>query len=149
MPTGVRDDPYRNFRFRVEIKGITIAGFSEVTIPDNSGTPIEYREGTDDPHQKQLSGLTKYGNITLKKGITDSMDLYNWRQQIEDKGANSQDARKSISLIAIDDEGNDKARWEVFEAWPTKYSPSNFSAKGSEVLIESMDIVHEGIKRVK
>ncbi len=140
-----RIDPYRNFRFRVELDGIQIAGFSEATIPDSTTDPIDYREGTDPTHQKKLSGLTKYGNITLKKGLTDSMDLYNWKKKVEDLGAKG--ARKNISLILIDEEGKLKARWNIVEAWPTKYDPSDFRAKGAEVVIESHEIVHEGVTR--
>ena len=42
-----RKDPLRNFRFRVEIDGITVAGFSEVVIGPTTTEPIDYREGTD------------------------------------------------------------------------------------------------------
>ncbi len=146
MPTGQRIDPYRNFRFRVEIDGIQTAAFSEATIPDSTTDSVDYREGTDVPVQRKLSGLTKYGNITLKKGLTDSMELYEWRKQVEQSGAAK--ARKNMSLILIDEEGNDKARWDIVEAWPTKYDPSDFSAKGNEVVIETFEVVHEGITRV-
>lgn len=145
MP-GDRVDPYRNFRFRVEIDGIQTAAFSEATIPDSTTDPVDYREGTDATHQKKLSGLTKYGNITLKKGLTDSMALYDWKKQVENFGAGK--ARKTFSLILVDEEGNDKATWDVVEAWPTKYDSSDFSAKGNEVVIESLELVHEGVTRV-
>jgi len=147
MATGARTDPYRNFRFKVEIDGIQTASFAEATIPDTTTDSVDYREGTDLPFQKKLSGLTKFGNITLKKGLTDSLDLYQWRKTVEDTGAIK--ARKNISLVLIDEEGNDKARWDIVEAWPTKYSPSGFSAKANEVVIETLEIVHEGIKRTK
>lgn len=147
MATGERDDPYRNFRFRVEIDGIRIAGFAEATIPDSTTDTTDYREGTDLPFQRKLSGLTKYGNITLKRGLTDSMELYNWKKLVEDSGAIK--ARKGISLILIDEEGNDKAQWDINEAWPTKYDASDFSAKANDVVIESFEIVHEGVKRIK
>ncbi len=147
MPTGARTDPYRNFRFRVEIDGIQTASFSEATIPDTSTDTVDYREGTDLPNQKKLSGLVKYGNITLKKGLTDSMELYEWRKLVEQSGAAK--ARKNISLILTDEEGNDKARWDIVEAWPTKYDPSDFSAKSNEVIIETLEIVHEGVTRKK
>jgi phage tail-like protein len=146
MPTGQRIDPYRNFRFRVEIDGIQTAAFADATIPDSTTDSVDYREGTDAPVQRKLSGLTKYGNITLKKGLTDSMELYEWRKQVEQSGASK--ARKNMSLILIDEEGNDKARWDIVEAWPTKYDPSDFSAKGNEVIIETLEIVHEGVTRV-
>ncbi|MCZ7398863.1 MAG: phage tail protein [Candidatus Methanoperedens sp.] len=147
MATGARTDPYRNFRFRIEIGGIQTASFAEATIPDTTTDSVDYREGTDLPFQKKLSGLTKYGNITLKKGLTDSVELYQWRKSVEDAGAIK--ARKNISLVLIDEEGNDKARWDIMEAWPTKYSPSGFSAKANEVVIETLELVHEGIKRTK
>lgn len=145
MP-GERNDPYRNFRFRVELGDIAVASFSEATVPDSTTESTDYREGTDPTHQRKLSGLTKYGSVTLKKGLTDSLDIYNWKKQVEETGALG--ARKDISLILIDEEGNDKARWNIVEAWPTKYDPSDFSAKGNEVLIETLELVHEGITRV-
>jgi phage tail-like protein len=146
MATGERKDPYRQFRFRVEIDGISQAGFSECTFADTTTDPVEYREGNEPPVFRKLSGLTKYGNITLKWGITDSMDLYKWRQDIIDSGA--QDHRKNMSIILIDEAGKDKSRWNIEGAWPSKYDPADFSAKGNEVAIETLEIVHEGFKRV-
>lgn len=141
-----RVDPYRSFRFRVEIDGITQAGFNEVTFGDTSTELAEYREGTDPPHNRKLSGQNKYGNITLKWGITDSVDLYNWYRAIVDKGA--RDNRKNIAIILIDEAGEDKARWEIEGAWPNKYDPPDFNAKGNDVAIETLEIVNEGYKRV-
>ena len=141
-----RPDPYRQFRFRVEIDGITQASFSECSLGDTTTDPVEYREGDEPPVSRKLSGLTKYGNISLKWGITDSMDLYDWRQQIIDTGAEG--ARKNMSIILIDEAGNDKARWDMVRAWPTKYDNPTLSAKGNEVAIETLEIVHEGFKRV-
>ncbi|HMK50159.1 MAG TPA: phage tail protein [Thermodesulfovibrionales bacterium] len=146
MPAGQRKDPYRNFRFRVEVDGITQAGFSECTVGDATTDPIEYREGTDSTTVRKLSGLTKYANVTLKWGITDSLDIYNWRKQIIDTGAEG--ARKNLSIILVDEAGKDKARWNIMQAWPTKYDPPDFTAKGNDVAIETLEIVHEGIQRV-
>lgn len=147
MATGERKDPYRQFRFRVEIDGISQAGFSECAFADTTTDPVEYREGNEPTRFRKLSGLTKYGNITLKWGITDSMDLYDWRQRVIDAGAEKE--RKNISIILIDEGGADKARWDIEQAWPSKYDPPDFNAKGNEVAIETLEIVHEGFKRVK
>jgi len=140
-----RVDPYRQFRFRIEIDGIKQAGFSECTFADTTTDPVEYREGNEPPIFRKLSGLTKYGNITLKWGITDSLDLYKWRQDVIDKGAAAQ--RKNMSIILIDETGADKARWNIVQAWPTKYKPADFSSKANEVAIETLEIVHEGFTR--
>ncbi|MCR8633770.1 MULTISPECIES: phage tail protein [Paenibacillus] len=144
MP-GERNDPYRNFRFRVEVEGIQQAGFSEVSGFDASLAIIEYREGNETITPRKLPGLAKYGNITLKWGVTDSMDMYNWMQEsIEGKIA-----RKTVTIIAIDEEGADVATWQVIEAWPSKYTAPNFNGTGSEVAIEFLELAHEGMTRTK
>lgn len=147
MATGNRKDPYRNFRFRIAIDGIQIAAFSDATIPDTSTDAVDYREGTDATHVKKLSGLTKFGNVTLKRGLTDTMELYNWRKAVMQKGASKN--RKSLSIILVDEEGNEKAQWDIVEAWPVKYDVSALNAKGNEVSVESIELAHEGISRVK
>ena len=140
------NDPYRNFRFRVEIDGITQAGFNEVSVGDTSTEVTDYREGTDPTHPKKLSGQNKYGNITLKWGLTDSTELYDWYRKVVEKGA--LDSRKNIAIILVDEAGEDKSRWELEEAWPTKYDPTDFNAKGNDVAIETLEIVTESYKRV-
>ena len=82
MSVGARVDPYRNFNFLVEIDGITQAGFSDVTGFDITVEPIEYREGGQVTSARKIPGMAKYGNITLKRGITDSAELYEWLRQV-------------------------------------------------------------------
>ena len=115
----MRNDPLRNFRFRLEIDGVEQAGFSEVSGLDITVDAIDYREGTDPTHVRKLPGLTKYGNVTLKWGITDSTELSDWHRQIVDGDIQ----RKSVAIVVIDESGEDKARFEVVEAWPSKYDP--------------------------
>jgi phage tail-like protein len=146
MPVGDRKDPYRTFRFFLEIDGINQAGFSEVTIPDASSDVVEYREGNELPTVRKLPGLNKYGNVTLKWGITDSMELYEkWRKPVED----GKIVRKNVAITLMDEEGNPAARWEFVEAWPSKYDAPDLNAKGTDVAIETLEIVHEGMKRAK
>ncbi|MGZ4846250.1 MAG: phage tail protein [Halobacteriota archaeon] len=140
-----RKDPYRNFRFLLEIGGIIQAGFSEVTMTDTTSDPIEYREGNEVPTVRKLPGLVKYGNLTLKWGITDSsIELFKWHQLAMD----GKDARRNIAVILTDEAGTPVSRWEFSEAWPTKYNPPDFNAKGNEVAIESIEITHEKAVRV-
>lgn len=139
-----RKDPLRNFRFRLEIDGIQQAGFSEVSGFDITVDPIDYREGADPTHVRKLTGLTKFGNVTLKWGVTDSMELYNWHRQIVD--GNIQ--RKNIAIVVVDESGQDKARWQIVEAWPSKYDPTDLNAKGNDVSIEMLEICNEGVTRV-
>jgi phage tail-like protein len=141
-----RTDPYRNFRFRVEIDGIDQGGFREVSIAESSQDPIEYREGTHPPTMRKIPGLIKYGNVTLKWGVTDSMDLYKWRKSIEDGKTSSN--RKNMAVVLIDDEGKEKSRWNFSNAWPTKYDPADLNATANEIAIETLEIAHEKMERV-
>lgn len=137
-----RKDPIRNFRYKVSVGGAE-AGFSEVSGFDISLDTIEYREGDDPTTPYKLPGLTKYSNITLKHGITDSMELYNWiKDCVEGKIE-----RKVVTVIALGEDGSALATWEIVEAWPVKYTGPDLSASGSEVAIESMELAHEGLKR--
>ena len=140
--------PYRNFKYRVEIDGIDVAGFSEATIPETSTNPLEYREGTDFAWPRKLSGLVSFGNLTLKRGVTDSMALSDWRRLVEEKGSDVDGGRKAISLILVMEEDEDKARWNLEDCWPIKLETSGFNATNDEVLIDTLEIVLERMTRV-
>ena len=70
-----RVDPWRSVRFLLEWDGLVQAGFSEVTVPDTSTDPIEYREGNEITTVRKIPGLTKYSNIVCKRGITNNLEL--------------------------------------------------------------------------
>jgi phage tail-like protein len=146
-----RIDPIRNFRFQLEIDNVTRAGFSEVAIAETTIEAIDYREGTDPPHVRKLSGLTKYGNITLKGGMTsgaNSLELFKWHNDVS-AGLISQ-RRKNIAISVLEESGKTEvARFVVSDAWPVKYDPSDLNAKGNEVIIELIEFVHEGLERTK
>lgn len=145
-----RNDPLRNFRYRLEIDSITQAGFSEVMIGETTIDAVEYREGTDPPHMRKLSGLTKYGLITLKAGVTvgaSGMELFKWHNDVST--GQVQTKRKRVVIVVQDEAGEDRARFVIAEAWPTKYDPSDLSGKGNEVFIEVLELTNEGIERVK
>jgi phage tail-like protein len=145
-PTKIRSDPYKGFRFRLEIQGMQVAGFSEVTLPEGNVDSTTYREGTDGPIRK-LSGLPHVGTLSLKRGITDSMDLHNWYKAVTELGATGA-GRKNISVILIDDMMQEKVRWNIANAWPSKYTSSDFNASSSDAMIETLEVELESITRV-
>ncbi len=143
MPVGDRRDPYRAYNFLVEIDGITRAGFQECSGLDSSQDPIEYREGNDALTVRKLPGLVKYSNITLKWGMTDDAELWEWRE----KAMGGEVERKNGSIVLMDDTGEEKVRWNFREGWPTKWTAPTFNATGTEVAIETLEIAHEGMER--
>src|SRR5688500_12353954 len=105
-----RVDPYRNYNFLVEIDGITQAGFAECTGFASNNDPMEYREGNEAPTVRKLPGMTKYANITLKWGLTDSDELFKWYTDIT-KGKIQ---RKNGSIVVMDVDGTEKVRWNFY-----------------------------------
>ncbi len=143
MANAKRVDPYRNFNFLVEIDNIQ-AGFSDCTGFGASNDPIEYREGGENTTVRKLPGLTKYTNVTLKYGLTDSHELYDWFNDI----VNGKIERKNGSIVVLDLDGSEKVRWNFFSAWPTKYDAPDFSAKGNDVAIDTLELAVEKLVRV-
>ena len=130
-------------RYKVEIDGITAGGFSEVTGFDASIDVMEYREGDMVQTPMKIPGLKKYGNITLKKGLADSMALYEWL----DKGITGEVERKTITITLLDATESAVASWRVINAWPVKYTGPDFNATSSEVAVETLEVAHEGMTR--
>ena len=136
--------PYKKYRFRLEMDGIDQAGFSEVSGFDASIDVVEYRDG-DSPvtTAMKMPGLTKYGNVTLKWGVSDSMSLYEWIQSVSEGTIE----RKTVTITVLDDVGDAKTSWHLINAWPTKYTAPDFNSTASEVALESLELAHEGMTR--
>ena len=136
--------PYGKFRYKVEIDGLEAGGFSEASGFDASIDVIEYREGDMVQTPLKLPGLKKYGNITLKQGVADSMVMYEWMIA----GVEGVVERKTITITILDETETATASWQVINAWPAKYTAPDFNATSSEVAIETLEIAHEGMTRV-
>jgi phage tail-like protein len=138
-----RTDPFKRFRFLVEIDNIVQAGFSECSGFGSVLEVIEYREGGDPATVRKLPGKTSYPDITLRWGLTDSRELYDWHLAAV-KGASD---RRNGSIIVQDDQGNEKVRWNFFDAWPSKYDGPDLSAKGADVAVDTLTISCERLVR--
>ncbi len=136
--------PHGKFRYKVEIDGLEAGGFSEASGFDASIDVIEYREGDMVQTPMKVPGLKKYGNITLKQGVADSMVMYEWMIA----GVEGEVERKTITITILDETETAAASWQVINAWPTKYTAPDFNATSSEIAIESVEIAHEGMTRV-
>ncbi|MBS0168394.1 MAG: phage tail protein [Nitrospira sp.] len=142
MPTDTRTDPFRSFNFRVEIDGLTVAAFSEVSGLTAEGDAVDYREGTDAINNvRKLTGLRKYANLMFKRGYVQDNSLWQWYQQI----ANGENVRRNGSVILMNEAHADVMRWNFENAWVNKIEGPGLKASGNEVGIESMELVHEGL----
>lgn len=131
-------DPYTSFTFRVEIEGIMVAGFSEV-----SGLRLEtetetYEEGGVNNFVHILPKRTKHQNIILKHGITDRHDMWAWYQNV----VSGTFERRNGSIILMDNY-KDKWRWDFFQAYPVKWTGPDLKADSNTVAFETIELVHE------
>jgi phage tail-like protein len=142
MATGDRKDPYAGFNFLVEIDGITRAAFSECSGLSTNSDPIEYREGSEDITVRKIPGLKKFANISLKRGMTTDLELWNWRKTVLD-GVTE---RKSGSIVLLNEAREPALRWNFKDGWPTKWEGPAMKATGNEIAIETLEIAHEGLE---
>lgn len=139
-----RVDPYKEFRFQVEIDGIASSRFLECSGLGSEVAVIEYREGGDPTAVRKLPGRASYSDITLKRGITESTDLYNWHRSLLQGVID----RRNGSVKLLNDEGAEVVRWVFREAWPRKWEGPELNAMRNEVAIETFVLTCESIERV-
>jgi phage tail-like protein len=149
------DDPKKNyplpkFHFQVEW-GEDRFGFTEVSGLDFETEVIEYREGNNPAyHKTKQPGLTKYANVSLKRGtfLGDFKYFELWKKTMMfQEGAEK--FRRDITIKLLDEEHKPIITWSLTNAWPTKVQSTNLKADANEVAIESMDLVHEGLRIVE
>ncbi|MCX9010212.1 MAG: phage tail protein [Candidatus Methanoperedens sp.] len=143
MITGEKPYPYTSFRFSVEIEGITVAQVSEVTGLSLETETEPYEEGGVNDFVYQLPKRTKYQHITLKRGITDKEDMWNWYQDVVSGIFRRKDG--AIVLKSVDDE--DKWRWNFVKAYPVKWTGPELKADSNTVAFETIELAHHGIKK--
>jgi phage tail-like protein len=142
MPTDTRIDPFRGFNFRVEIDGLPVAAFSEVSGLTAEGDAVDYREGTDPVNNvRKLVGLRKYANLMFKRGFTPNTTLWDWYGRI----AAGQPDRRNGSVVLQNEAHRDVMRWNFENAWINKIEGPGLNASNNEVAIESMELCHEGL----
>jgi phage tail-like protein len=144
MPTGDRVDPYKGFNFRIELDNSAVAGFREASGLTFNTDPVEYREGTDRfLHPRKLTGLRKFANITLRRGITDNRELWLWYLDVLN---GRPDFRRNGAIVLQDEEHNDVLRWNFENGWICNWEGPSFNATSNDVAIEKIDICIERVE---
>ena len=119
-----------------EVSGLSSeTGLTEQTEVDERGRPVVRR----------VPGATKWGNITLKRGVDANLDLWKWRQQVEENGPD--EARVDGTIELLDNRGTPITTYKFRRGWPSKYQGPDLRADSSEVAIETIEITHEGLER--
>lgn len=137
-------DPLTNFRFAVEIEGVTQAAFSACDGLEIVVDVIEVAHGSDRRNAPQkLPGLARPRNIVLRRGLTRSSELWDWFKTVVDGNVQ----RRAGSLILLDAAREEQLRFNFFEAWPCRWKSFELDAGRTGAVVEELEIVVEHIER--
>jgi phage tail-like protein len=137
-----RPDPYRAYRFVVEVDGTEAGGFQAVSGVERQTAVEPYREGGVNDFEYQLVVKTTYPALVLKRGLVDSW-LWDWHQDVIAGTVE----RRTVSVLLLDDAGDEAWRWVCVGAYPAKWTGAELDAMATGVATESVELVHHGITR--
>jgi phage tail-like protein len=141
--------PLVGFHFAIDISGVVAGYFTECSGLGSEHEIIEHKVVTEKGNEviMKIPGRLKWENISLKRGITSSMDIWKWRKDVESGNVDS--ARRDGSVIMFDQHLKEIARWNFLRAWPVKVTGPQPKSDSNEIGVEELTIAHEYIERVK
>lgn len=141
-------DPLVTFSFMLDIRGTMQGWFTEVSGIGSESEVVEMKLNNPDGKVviHKAPGEEKFEDITLKRGITRDMGVWEWRRQVID--GNVDDARSEGTITMFDVGGQPVARWDFVNCWPSKVSGPSLKSDDNSFGIEEITLVHEGLKRV-
>jgi phage tail-like protein len=138
-------NPYSALNFTMEIDGVQVAAFQEISGLDSENTPIEYREGADAMNTvRKLVGSEKYPNLVCKRGVCGNTVLWDWRKEVRDGGTTFPPTR-NVTIQLLDEKHSPVLKWRLTNAWCCKLSGPSLNAKGNEIAIETMELAYDRI----
>jgi phage tail-like protein len=137
-----RQDPLRGFRYLVEIDGIVSGAFLRVKGLSREVRIEPYREGGVNEYEHKLLGQVTYPVVILERGLALD-DLWKWAQAAADGDV----TRRNIH-VRLQDEGNNRAwGWQIEQALPVKWSATDLDANASQVIMETLELAHHGLRK--
>lgn len=137
--------PELAFRFKVELDGLLIADFAEVSGLEAETEVHTLREGGVNEYEHHFFTIRRYPPLVFKRGFTNSPELWNWYEAT----IKGKFQRKNGSIILLDAHGQESYRWSFLQSYPVKWIGPQLKADVSEVAIESLEIVHQGLTVIK
>lgn len=134
-------EPIAGFRFGVEIANQIVGWFTECSGLSVERGVLSYEEGGVNDYVHQLPERIKYSHVTLKRGVGDEA-LWNWFQEGLYDGKIK---RQNVSIFLYNVDRTKSKRWNLVRAYPVKWGGPEFRADSSQVAIETLELVHEGM----
>lgn len=137
-----RQDPFRGFRYLIEMEGLISGGFLHVKGISREVRVESYKEGGVNEYEHKLASTVTYPNLVLERGLALD-DLWKWAQAAADG-----DVQRRNLWIRLQDEANDSVwAWQVEQAIPVKWSASDLDAISQQVVMESLELAHHGLRK--
>jgi phage tail-like protein len=135
-------DPYRNFRFRIEADGLDRGGVQSVSGLERTTETEPYREGGVNDHDRQLITKTTQATLVLKRGLLDPW-FWEWHENV----VRGDVERRTVSIILLDEVGEEAWRWVCVDAFPTKWGGLELDASSNGIAAETVELVHHGLTK--
>jgi len=145
----LRDRPYVQFNFLVNLgDGVTEgpeAGFQELSNVGMEVTVAEYRNGNEKENSvRKITGINKATDVTMKRGVIGSLNLYRWLDQIR---IGDQNAYRTVTIqLQNEDHTQVVQAWKLLRARIIKHVSGPFNAKGTDVAMEELTLSYERLE---
>lgn len=143
MAVGVRVDPFAGFRFVVEVEGLLVAGFSEVSGLQGEIETTPFREGGVNGYAHALPGPAAYPTLVLRRGLTEVDNLWSWHRDV----ARGLIRRRNGSVILAAGLGHGGWRWNFTGAYPVRWTGPQLRGDATTVAVETLELAHRGLTK--
>jgi phage tail-like protein len=131
--------------FNVEIEGLTVAAFTDVSGLAIELNVVEINDSNKDTATRKTPGVAKYGEITLKRKLTPDKTFWTWAKSIR---SGESGFRKNGSVVLFDMSGAEVGRWNFTNAWPSKWSASDLDVGTDDPVDEEVTLAIEFLERI-
>jgi len=142
------DPPFAG-KFVFTVDGLTIGAFTEVSGLSVQIDVEELAEGGQNQYTHKLPGRMKWPNLVLKRGVTDTDNLFEWFQKSSGDGfagAGNKIEPRNGAVTLMDAAGKAVRTWKFTEAYPVKWSGPKLAASARDLAVEELEVCHCGFQ---
>lgn len=152
-----RNDPFRNFNFRIVIDGDEVAACRKMSMLEVSVNTVKFRAGNNRTSvEEMLPGRVEYKPVVFESGLTNDETFEAWARQLMDHEAQAEprvaepNFRREVEVWVLDIDNLTVVRKYVLHgAWPSKYTAmSDLVGDGNDTIIETLEVTHSGFQRI-
>lgn len=147
-----RFDPYKNFKFQVELDNRVVAGISKVSALKRTTEVVKHRSGGENSLDRKSPGRTTYEAITLERGLTHDPEFEAWANRVHHYGGDTlmdlDGYKRELTLVLMNERSQPVYRYFIHNCWVSEFTAlADLDANANAVLIETLKLEHEGWER--